>query len=108
TLENFTFTESEVPALQDGEVLLRTIYISVDPYLRGRMREGKSYIPAFEIGQVIESAVVGEVVESRAANYKSGDVVVGQLGWRTYNIAKAKQLMRIIPGVSPSTALGVL
>ena len=108
TLENFTFTESEVPALQDGEVLLRTLYISVDPYLRGRMREGKSYIPAFEIGQVIESAVVGEVVESLAPNFNAGDVVVAQLGWRTYNTAKAGQLMRIVPGVSPSVALGVL
>src|ERR1043166_7534306 len=108
TLENFTFTESEVPALQDGEVLLRTLYISVDPYLRGRMREGKSYIPAFEIGQVIESAVVGEVLESRAPNFKPGDVVVAQLGWRTYNVAKAVYLMRIVPGVSPSVALGVL
>jgi NADPH:quinone reductase len=108
TLENFNFTESEAPALQDGEVLLRTLYISVDPYLRGRMREGKSYIPAFEIGQVIESAVVGEVLESRAPNFKPGDVVVAQLGWRTYNVAKAVQLMRIVPGVSPSVALGVL
>ena len=108
TLENFAFTESEVPALQDGEVLLRTLYISVDPYLRGRMREGKSYIPAFKIGQVIESAVVGEVVESLAPNFNAGDVVVAQLGWRTYNTAKAGQLMRIVPGVSPSVALGVL
>jgi NADPH-dependent curcumin reductase CurA len=108
TLENFTFTESEVPALQDGEVLLRTLYISVDPYLRGRMREGKSYIPAFEIGQVIESAVVGEVVQSQAPNFNSGDIVVAQLGWRTYNVAKAGQLMRTVPGVSPSVALGVL
>jgi NADPH-dependent curcumin reductase CurA len=108
TLENFQFTESEVPSLQDDEVLLRTLYISVDPYLRGRMREGKSYVPAFEIGQVIESAVVGEVVESRAPNFKPGGVVVAQLGWRTYNVAKASQLMRIVPGVSPSVALGVL
>jgi NADPH-dependent curcumin reductase CurA len=108
TLENFAFTESEVPALQDGEVLLRTLYISVDPYLRGRMREGKSYVPAFQIGQVIESAVVGEVVESLAPNFNAGDVVVAQLGWRTYNTAKAGQLMRIVPGVSPSVALGVL
>ena len=108
TLENFEFTESELPAIQDGEVLLRSLYISVDPYLRGRMREGKSYIPAFEIGQVIESAVVGEVVESRAPNFEAGDVVVAQLGWRTFNVAKAGQLMRIVPGVSPSVALGVL
>jgi NADPH-dependent curcumin reductase CurA len=108
TDDNFEFTESEVPALSDGEVLLRTLYISVDPYLRGRMREAKSYVAPFELGQVIVSAVVGEVVESRAADFKPGDVVSGHLGWRTYNVAKPKELMRTIPGFSPSAALGVL
>lgn len=108
TAENFEFIEAEVPELQEGEVLLRSLYISVDPYLRGRMREGKSYVPPFEIGQVIESAVVGEVVESRAPGFKSGEVVVAQLGWRLDNVANAKHLLRTVPGVPPSTALGVL
>jgi len=106
--ENFQFVDAEVPPLQDGDVLLRSLYISVDPYLRGRMREGKSYVTPFEIGQVIESYVVGEVVDSRSPDLKPGDVVSGQLGWRLYNVAKAKQLMKTIPGVSPTTALGVL
>jgi hypothetical protein len=108
TSENFEFVETETPSLDEGEVLLRSLYISVDPYLRGRMREGKSYVPPFEIGQVIESGVVGEVVESRSADFKPGDIVSGQLGWRLYNVARDKQLLRTIPGVSPSTALGVL
>lgn len=108
TDENFQIVESEVPALQEGEVLLRSLYISVDPYLRGRMRAGKSYIPPFELGQVIESAVVGEVVESRSPDLKPGDIVSGQLGWRLHNVANAKHLLRTIKGVSPTTALGVL
>jgi len=108
TQDNFQFADTEVPPLNDGEVLLRTNYLSVDPYLRGRMREGKSYVTPFAVGQVIESGVVGEVVESRSADWKPGDVVSGHLGWRLYNIANAKQLMRTVPGVSPSTALGVL
>ena len=108
TPENFQFADVVLPELQDGDILLRTLYISVDPYLRGRMREGKSYVTPFELGQVIESGVVGEVVESRSQHFKPGDVVSGQLGWRLHNVAKATQLMRTIPGVSPSTSLGVL
>jgi NADPH:quinone reductase-like Zn-dependent oxidoreductase len=106
--ENFQFVDAEVPPLQDGDVLLRSLYISVDPYLRGRMRERKSYVPPFEIGQVIESSVVGEVIDSRSPESKTGDVVSGQLGWRLHNVAKAKQMMKTIPDVSPTTALGVL
>lgn len=108
TNQNFQFVNTEVPALDDGDVLLRTLYLSVDPYLRGRMREGKSYIAPFELGQVIESGVVAEVIESRSPDFNPGDVVSGQLGWRLYNVARSRNLMRTIPGVSPSTALGVL
>jgi len=98
TLENFRFVETETGTLEDGEVLLRTLYISVDPYLRGRMREGRSYIPPFEVDQVIESGGIGEVVESRAANFQPGDIVSGQFGWRFYNILKGDNLLKIAPG----------
>jgi NADPH-dependent curcumin reductase CurA len=108
TEENFQFVEAEAPTPADGEVLLKTHYISVDPYLRGRMREGKSYIPSFEVGQVIESAVVAEVVESKSPAFNPGDLVSVHSGWRLYNVANAKALMTTIPGLSPSTALGVL
>ncbi len=108
TLDHFQFVESEGPQPADGEVLVRMLYISVDPYLRGRMREGKSYIPPFEVGQAIQSGAVGEVVESRSPTFKPGDVVSGMFGWRLYDVAKADTLMRVIPGVPPSTALGVL
>lgn len=108
TLENFQFVDTDVPKPADGEVLARLLYISVDPYLRGRMREGKSYIEPFEVGQVIQSGAVGEVIESNSPNFKPGDVVSGMFGWRMYDTAKADGLMPVVPGVSPSTALGVL
>ena len=108
TLENFQFVDTEVPQPSEGEVLVRLRYISVDPYLRGRMREGKSYVEPFEVGQVIKSGAVGDVVESRSPKFQPGDVVTGQLGWRLHDVAKAETLMKVVPGVSPTTALGVL
>jgi NADPH-dependent curcumin reductase CurA len=109
TLENFEIAEAELPQLNDGEVLVRTLYISVDPYLRGRMREGRSYVPPFAVGEVIMSGVVGEVVETRAPAFQSGDIVTGLLGWRLYNVAKALELRKVDPRVAPiTTALGVL
>ena len=107
--DNFKIVDADVRPLNDGEVLVRTLYISVDPYLRGRMREGRSYVPPFEVGQVIESGVVGEVVESRAPEFQPGDIVTGMLGWRLYNVAKVAGLRKIDPRVAPvTTALGVL
>jgi len=108
-LDNFQIADTDPPELNDGEVSVRTLYISVDPYLRGRMREGRSYVPPFELGQVIVSGVVGEVVESRAPEFAPGDIVTGMLGWRLYNVAKPKQLRKINPRMAPvTTALGVL
>lgn len=108
TLENFQFVDTQVPQPSDGEVLVRLLYISVDPYLRGRMREGKSYVEPFEVGQVIKSAAVGEVIESRSPKFQPGDVVTSMFGWRLHDVAKAENLMKVVPGVSPTTALGVL
>jgi NADPH-dependent curcumin reductase CurA len=108
TLENFEFADVAVPQPADGEVLVRLMYISVDPYLRGRMRPGKSYVAPFEVGQAILSGAVGEVVESRSPKFNAGDVVTGMFGWRLYDVAKAETLMKVLPGVSPTTALGVL
>jgi NADPH:quinone reductase len=108
TLANFQFVDTEVPQPGDDEVLVRLRFISVDPYLRGRMRAGKSYIPPFEVGQVVQSGAIGEVVESRSPNFGPGDLVTGMFGWRLYDVANARGLMKVIPGISPSTALGVL
>lgn len=109
TADNFQFVETEAPTLNDGEVLVRTLYISVDPYLRGRMREGRSYIAPFQVGEIISSGVVGEVVESRSPSSQPGDIVTGMLGWRLYNIAKAEELRKVDARMGPvTTALGVL
>lgn len=109
TPANFQIVDREVPQLNEGEVLVRTLYISVDPYLRGRMREGRSYVPPFEIGDVIMSGLVGEVVESRAPEFATGDLVTGMLGWRLYNIATRVELRKVDPKTEPvTTALGVL
>jgi len=107
--ETFQFVETDLPQPGDGEVLLRTLYISVDPYLRGRMRPGRSYVPPFEVGDVISSGAVAEVVESRAPQFQKGDVVTGMLGWRLFNVVKASELRKIDPQVAPvTTSLGVL
>lgn len=108
TLQNFQFAETEAPQPSEGEVLVRLLYISVDPYLRGRMREGKSYIAPFEVGKVIQSSAVGEVIESKSPKFQPGDLVTGMFGWRLYDVAKADALMKVIPGTSPTAALGVL
>lgn len=110
TLENFQIQDAVMPQPSDGEVLLRTLYISVDPYLRGRMREGKSYIAPFELGQVIVSGAVAEVLESKSPNLQPGDIVVGgALPWSLYATAKATALQKVDPRIAPvSTALGVL
>ena len=110
---NFKIEDATLPDANDGEVLVRTMYISVDPYLRGRMREGRSYIAPFEVGQVIESGAVGEVMESRSQKFQKGDIVTGMFGWRLYNVAKADGLMKVASSVTPAsppitTALGVL
>ncbi len=94
-LNNFKIEEAPVAQPNDDEVLVRTLYISVDPYLRGRMREGRSYIAPFEVGQVIESGALGEVVESRSPKFQKGDIVSGMFGWRLYNVAKADGLMKV-------------
>jgi NADPH-dependent curcumin reductase CurA len=108
TLDNFQLVEVDVPQPNDGEVLVRLLYISVDPYLRGRMREGRSYIAPFEVGQVVESGAVGEVTESRSPRFQPGDIVTGMFGWRLYNVVKAEGLMKVSPGAPMTTALGVL
>src|SRR3954469_24890934 len=75
TAENFRFEDVDIPELQDGRVLVRTLFISVDPYMRGRMIDRKSYVPPFSIDDVITGGVVGEVIESRAESFKPGDIV---------------------------------
>ncbi|GAB3667882.1 NADP-dependent oxidoreductase [Ramlibacter alkalitolerans] len=89
--DNFKLVTSETPPLKDGEVLVRHHYLSLDPYMRGRMNDAKSYAAPQPLGQVMQGGTVGEVVESRSAKFKPGDKVVGMGGWQEYAVVSAEQ-----------------
>ncbi len=109
TSENFRIEEAPLPEPADGELLCRTIYLSLDPYMRGRMNEGPSYARPVEIGEVMEGGTVGAVIRSRLAGFAEGDIVVGRGGWQTYAVLRQGGVEKIDPGLAPiSTALGVL
>ncbi|NWN95795.1 MAG: NADP-dependent oxidoreductase, partial [Bacillus sp. (in: Bacteria)] len=109
TMEDFAFTEAPIGTPGEGEVLIRNVYISVDPYLRGRMEDVKSYIPPFQLNDVIVSGVIGQVVASQSAQFKKGDIVIGTLGWETYSIAHEKTIRKLDPNLAPiATHLGVI
>lgn len=104
SMEDFAFIEAPIAAPSDGEVLVRTVYISVDPYLRGRMQDVKSYIPPFQLNEVITSGVIGQVVESRSEHFSKGDVIIGNLGWQEYSIANEREIRKIDPTLAPVSA----
>ncbi|WP_114853627.1 NADP-dependent oxidoreductase [Brachybacterium sp. YJGR34] len=106
---DFQHDEVPVPSPGAGEVLLRTLYISLDPYVRGRMSDARSYAAPMEIGDVIVGATVSEVVESGADGFAPGQVVLSYGGWQEYSVEPAERLRRLDPSVAPvTTALGVL
>jgi hypothetical protein len=106
---DFALVETPLPRPGDGQVLCRTIYLSLDPYMRGRISAARSYARSVELGQVIVGGTVSEVVESRASGLAPGDIVLGYDGWQEYAVASASALRRLDPGGPPiATALGVL
>ncbi len=109
TAEDFELAEADIPAPEAGGVLVRTIFLSLDPYMRGRMSAAKSYARPVEIGAVMEGATVGEVVASRDPAFRPGEIVLGGNGWQQYAAVSARSLTRLDPNEAPvSTALGVL
>ncbi|QXE01283.1 NADP-dependent oxidoreductase [Terribacillus sp. DMT04] len=109
TEENFRFVDTEVPELKEGQVLVKSIYISVDPYMRGRMSDAKSYVAPYEVDAPISGGVVGQVTASQSDKFQKGDYVLGNLSWARYNAANAETLQKVDPELGPvSTALGVL
>ncbi|MGB8701891.1 MAG: NADP-dependent oxidoreductase, partial [Thermosynechococcaceae cyanobacterium] len=109
TPANFTLAQTELEPLQDGQVLVRNLYMSVDPYMRGRMNGGKSYVPPFELGKPMSGGAVGEVVESHAKEFEPGDAVTSSYGWREYFIATPQELHPVSQDLKPlSIYLGVL
>ncbi|GAB2472322.1 putative NADP-dependent oxidoreductase YfmJ [Hymenobacter qilianensis] len=109
TAAQFTFKTIDVPLPQQGQVLLKALYVSVDPYMRGRMNEGKSYVPPFEVGQPMEGGMVAEVVESQHPKLPVGSVVVGSLPWQEYSLSDGRGLQPIPADQAPlSYYLGLL
>lgn len=109
TPDNFSLGQTELASLQDGEVLVRNLFMSVDPYMRGRMNEGQSYVPAFELDKPLSGGAIGEVIESRDAALVPGDIVTSGYGWREYFLAVAHELHKIEDPVQPlSVYLGAL
>jgi len=108
-LTDFDFTTSEIPELKEGDVLLRSKYVSVDPYLRGRMSDAPSYVESFELNKPIASGSIAEVLESKNSNFSKGDHVSGMLQWKETQVATADGLIKVDPDKAPLSAyLGIL
>ncbi|MEU4212679.1 NADP-dependent oxidoreductase [Streptomyces sp. NPDC026206] len=107
--EDFALREAAIPEPADGQILVRNIHLSVDPYMRGRMNDVKSYIPPFQLDQPMDGGAVGEVVASRAEGFAPGDHVLHGLGWREYAVVDARRAAKVDAGIAPLSAyLGVL
>jgi len=107
--ENFRLEEAPVPQLAEDQVLVRNEWLSLDPYMRGRMSDAKSYVKPVEIGEVMVGQTVGEVVESRHPGFKPGDKVLTSLGWQQYGVARGKELNMIDASRVPASYyLGIL
>ena len=109
TADNFALACTELGPLENQQVLVRNLFMSVDPYMRGRKHAGKSYAPGFEIGRPLYGGAVGEVIESRSSEFKPGDAVTSGFGWREYFIASPNVLHRVSRDIQPlSVYLGTL
>jgi NADPH-dependent curcumin reductase CurA len=110
SMSNFEFiTETSNETINHGELLLETTYVSVDPYLRGRMNEAKSYIPPFELNKPIQSGVIAKVLASKNENFTVGDYVAGMLAWKTKQISNGEGILKVDSSKAPLSAyLGVL
>ncbi len=106
---DFEMREDSVPAPAEGEVLTRTVWLSIDPYMRGRLWDRPSYAPPVQIGEVMTGETAGEVVASRHPGFAAGDWVVGSRGWQTHSVTKGERLVKVgRDGPQLSTYLGVL
>jgi NADPH-dependent curcumin reductase CurA len=106
---DFLLREAEHAELADGEVLVRNVFVSVDPYMRGRMSGVRTYVAPYEVGESIDGGAVGRVIASMHEGLVEGDWVLSQLGWRETGVAEGKRLRKLDPDLAaPSTALGAL
>lgn len=106
---DFRLEHVQVPEAGEGELLLRTLYLSLDPYMRGRMDDRKSYAPPVGVGAVMEGEVVAEVLASRVAGYAAGDIVLSRAGWQTHSLSDGRGLRKLDTAEAPvTTGLGIL
>src|SRR3954454_24738059 len=106
---DFELAEVEVAEPAEGEIVVRNAFMSVDPYMRGRMDDRQSYVPPFQLGEPLTGGAVGEVVASRAQGLEEGDVVLHDLGWRDYALVRASHARKVDTSLArPSAYLGVL
>ncbi|GGO80563.1 NADP-dependent oxidoreductase [Wenjunlia tyrosinilytica] len=109
THEDFAVREAPTAEPEPGQILVRNLYMSVDPYMRGRMNDVKSYVPPYRLDAPMEGGAVGRVVASKAEGFEPGDHVLHGLGWREYALVEAKHAVEVDPDVAPLSAyLGVL
>lgn len=106
--EHFRLEDIDIPALQDGQVLIRNDYLSLDPYMRGRMSDAPSYAPPVEVGETMVGGTVGRILESRDPSLVEGDLVLAMTGWADHGVANAAEVRKLPDGIAPETALGVL
>ncbi|MBQ0892479.1 NADP-dependent oxidoreductase [Micromonospora sp. U56] len=104
TADNFRLVQTEVPTPGPGQIVVRNQFMSVDPYMRGRMNDVKSYVPPFQLGAPLDGGAVGEVVASEADGVKVGDTVLHGLGWREYALLDAKAARPVDPTIAPVSA----
>jgi len=108
-MENFQTNEFELPEIKDTEVLLEAMFFSVDPYMRGRMNDAKSYVPPFEIGKSIAGGAIAKVLKSNSPNFKENDIVTGNLPWQQHCIATENGLTKVDTVIAPASYyLGIL
>ena len=110
TESNFELVKVNVSDLKDGEFLVRNIWMSLDPYMRGRMKETKSYIPSFQLGKPLEGGCIGQIIKSKNNQFVLGEYVLGNFGWREYWISNdSNDVMKIDPNMAPiQWYLGIL
>ena len=107
--EDFKLIESSVDELDEGEILIESHYLSLDPYMRGRMNDSKSYAPSIKLGGVITGEVVGKVVQSKSKLFNEGDYATAHIGWQKYGKIDGASARKIDPELAPiSTSLGIL
>lgn len=105
----FQLVEKDIDELKEGQILIKTLYVSVDPYMRGRMEDAESYVEPYPLNKVIEGGSVGEVIESKSESFSKGDIVTGMFGWQTHATADEAAVRKIDPSIAPiTTHLGIL